>query len=243
MKSNLMDFDPPQAEQPDVRSGRSDWGRCPEMPSVGLAASHSREDWSNAPAITTQTVSQLVREFAVMREQIFQQFAEIQKRLSQREEPRLRRRRTKPTRKDAGQSVLPLLPAELSPISDVIENSKEIFNRSPDPSDDLVLTCSEETWRRATRILTDHALWIWEKAKAVIRPPVISAGPDGSIDLYWTDDPYGLLLNVPADPGQPATFYGDDAAKPDSNRTSGELDPTKPNAVGILMWLAYTAKP
>ena len=134
------------------------------------------------------------------------------------------------------------MPAELSPVADAIENSKEVLNRPPDPSDDLSLRCSQEAWHRATKILIDHALSIWEKAKVVIRPPVIAAGPDGSVDLYWTAAPYGLLLNVPADPKQPATYYGDDATNPDSNRTSGKLDPTKPIDMGVLMWLAHTAE-
>ena len=134
------------------------------------------------------------------------------------------------------------MPTELSPIAKAIEHSKGIFNRPPDPSDDLALICSQEAWQRAAKILTDHALSIWEKAKVAIRPPVISAGPEGSVDLYWTAAPYGLLLNVPADPKQPPTYYGDDAANPDSNRTCGKLDPTKPTDIGVLMWLAHTAE-
>lgn len=241
MKRNRIDFDTLQEEEPGVRTGQSAWLPCREMQPIGFAAPHSQEDWSKAPAITTQDVYRLAVELAQMREQISQQLTEIQQKLSQRKEPRLRWRRTKPARKDAGQRILPFLPTDLSPISDAIENSKVIFNRPPDPSDDLALTCSQETWRRATKILTDHALSVWEKAKVVIRSPVISAGPDGSVDLYWTAAPYGLLLNVPADPTQPATYYGDDATNPDSNRTSGKLDSTRLIDPGVLMWLAHTA--
>jgi hypothetical protein len=242
MRRNLIDFDTPQLEEPDVRAGRSAWQPCREMRPIGFPASRSQEDWSKAPALATQDVYRLAVELAQMREQISQQLTEIQQRLSQRKEPRLRWRKTKPYRKNAGQRVLPFLPTDLSPISDAIENSKVIFNRPPDPSDDLALTCSQETWQRAIRILTDHALSVWEKAKAVIRSPVISAGPDGSVDLYWTAAPYGLLLNVPADPTQPATYFGNDAANPDSNRTSGKLDSTRLIDPGVLMWLAHTAE-
>lgn len=243
MRRNPINIELLEVEEPGGKTDCSDWlpSREREMQPVGFAAPQSHEDWSNAPAITTQDVYRLAVELAQMREQISRQLTEIQQKLSQRKEPRLRWRRTKPTRKDAGQRVLPFLPTELSPISDAIENSKAIFNRLPDPSDDLALTCSQETWRRATKILTDHALSVWEKAKAVIRPPVISAGPDGSVDLYWTATPYGLLLNVPADPAQAATYYGDDATNPDSNRASGKLDSTRLIDPGVLMWLAHTA--
>jgi len=137
---------------------------------------------------------------------------------------------------------LPTLPRALSSIAERIRNSQVIFNRPADPSDELVLTCSKETWQRAIEILVAHAISVWKNARAVTEPPVISAGPDGSVDLYWTAAPYGLLLNVPADPNQPATYYGDDATNPDSNRTSGKLDSTKPTDPGVLMWLAHTAQ-
>lgn len=146
----------------------------------------------------------------------------------------------KASRRTAEQSVLPFMPSELSLVADAIEVSRGIFNCQPDPSDDLALVCSQETWRRATKILIDHSLSIWEKLTLAIRPPVISAGPDGSVDLYWSSDPYGLLLNVPADPKQPTTYFGDDATNPDSNHTSGKLDPVTPIDVGILMWLAHS---
>ncbi|MBI2925244.1 MAG: hypothetical protein HYY24_06015 [Verrucomicrobia bacterium] len=137
---------------------------------------------------------------------------------------------------------MPFIPAELARIADAIENSRVIFNRQPDPSNDLALVCSQDTWQRATKILVDHALSVWEKTKLAIRPPVISAGPGGSVDLYWTAAPYGLLLNVPANPKQPATYYGDDAANPECNRTSGRLESTRPVDPGVLMWLAHTAE-
>ncbi|MEK7677950.1 MAG: hypothetical protein AAB676_19135 [Verrucomicrobiota bacterium] len=244
MRRNPINIELLEVEEAGVKTGCSDWlpSREREMQPGGFAAPQSHEDWSNAPAITTQDVYRLAVELAQMREQISQQLTEIQQKLSQRKEPRWRWHRTKPARKDTGQRVLPFLPTDLSPISDAIENSKVIFNRPPDPSDDLALRCSQETWRRAIKILTDHALSVWEKAKTVIRSPVISAGPDGSVDLYWTAEPYGLLLNVPADPTQPATYFGDDATNPDSNRTSGKLNSSKLIDPGVLMWLAHTAE-
>ena len=244
MRRNPISIELLEVEEPGEKTGCSDWlpSGEREMQPVGFAAPQSHEDWSKAPAITTQDVYRLAVELAQMRKQISQQLNEIQQKLSQRKEPRLRWRRTKPDRKDTSQRVLPFLPTDLSPISDAIENSKIIFNCTPDPSDDLALACSHETWRRAIKILTDHTLSVWEQTKLVIRPPVISAGPDGSVDLYWTAAPYGLLLNVPANPEQPATYFGDDATNPDSNRTSGKLDSSKPIDLGVLMWLAHTAE-
>lgn len=242
MRRNPNSPDPLEVEDLGVQTG---WSGCKpwrEMQPAGFPIPHSHEDWSELPAIAPQDFARLAVEVAEMREQFSQQLSEIQQKLSQGKERFLRSRSGKRAGKDASQRVLPFLPTDMSPISDAIENSKAIFSRPPDPSDDLALTCSQETWWRAIKILTDHALAVWEKAKAVIRSPVISAGPDGSVDLYWTAKPYGLLLNVPADPTQPATYFGDDATNPDSNRTSGKLDSTKLIDPGVLMWLAHTAE-
>lgn len=236
-----MPINPEDSEvDPRVKKAHcSDWTPPHrEMQPTGFAAPHLREDWSAAPAIPIKDVYQLAGELTEMRERISQQLIEIQQRLSQFKKPCSRS--TRPTRKNADQGVLALLPGELSPISDAIESSKEIFSRPPDPSDELVY--SQETWQRAIKLLIAHALSIWEKAKIAIRPPVISAGPDGSVDLYWTAASYGLLLNVPTDPHQAPTYYGDDTANPESNRISGKLDPTKPTDIGVLMWLAHTAE-
>lgn len=220
----------------------SDW-HLPqrEVQPVGFPIQHSHEGLSKAPAVTIHDFARLAAEVAQMRVKFSRVLSEIEQKLSLAK-GRRPSRRTRLARRTAEQSVLPFMPSELSPVADAVEDSRGIFNRQPDPSDDLALACSQETWRRATKILIDHALSIWEKLTVAIRPPVISAGPEGSVDLYWSSDPYGLLLNVPADPKQPATYFGDDATNPDSNRTSGKLDPGKPIDVGILMWLAHTAE-
>jgi len=212
------------------------------MQPVGFPFGHSHAALPQAPAATARNVAQLVAEVAQMRAQFSRALAEIEQRLSRHNEPRSPSRRGRPNRRGAEQRTLPILPRELSAISSAIEDSMAIVNCRPDPSDDLALSCSQEAWRRATKILIDHALSVWEKIKVVVRPPVISPGPEGSVDLYWTAAPYGLLLNVPANPKEPATYFGDDARNPDSNRTSGKLDLTKPTDIGVLMWLAHTAE-
>ena len=243
MKGTPLKADSLDLDELSEEASCSDWllPRRGVQP-LGFPVQHSHEGMSKAPAVTIHDVVRLAAEVAQMRAQFSRVLSEIKQKLSVRKEPQLSSRRTRLARRAAGQSVLPFIPTELSPIADAIENSRGIFNLQADPSADFALACSRETWQRATKILIDHALSIWDKAKVAIRPPVISAGPDGSVDLYWTAAPYGLLLNVPADPQQPATYYGDDTANSDSNRTSGKLDPTKPIDIGILMWLAHTAE-
>lgn len=228
-----------ELDEPSERTGSFDWPPCREMQPVGFAVPHRHEDWTMSLARTKQ---ELAVELAKMREQLSEKLSEIQQTLSQGKEASVRRRKAQQAGIQVGQRRLPSLPRALSAISQEIRNSQMIFNRPADPSDDLALTCSQETWQRAIGILAAHAISVWKNARAVIRPPVISVGPDGSVDLYWTSAPYGLLLNVPADPKQPATYYGDDATNPDSNRASGKLDSTRVVDPGVLMWLAHTAE-
>ncbi len=131
------------------------------------------------------------------------------------------------------------LPTALSSISDAIENSKDIVNRAQDPSDELGAICAEETWRRAMSLLAAHAKKVWRYAHVKVSPPIISPGPRGSVDIYWPPDPYGLLINIPADSREPVTYYGDDAESPDSNHTSGKISHPEKVDPGVLAWLAH----
>lgn len=66
-------------------------------------------------------------------------------------------------------------------------------------------------------------------------PPVpqIGAGPNGSVDLYWKKTGWELLINIPAEDGKMATFYGDDYGL---QKIKGSLDPNSFH-YGIVPWL------
>ena len=239
MKERQLKPDSLRLEESPEGIGCPDWSMPQrEVQPTGFPFRHSHEVFPKTSSVAIQDVALLATEVAKLRAQFSQTLAVIEGKLSLRKVSRSRK--TKFARKF--QTDLPLIPPELSPIAEAIENSKAVCTRQPGRDEDSGLVCSEETWKRATKILLNHGLAIWEKAKVVIRSPTISAGPDGSVDLYWTAAPYGLLLNVPGDPQQPATYFGDDAMNPDSNRTSGKLDSTKPTDIGVLMWLAHTAE-
>jgi hypothetical protein len=93
---------------------------------------------------------------------------------------------------------------------------------------------AEKTWKRAVEFLRRHARWVWETASMKIQPPRIRPGPSGSIDLHWKTPSYELLLNIPANPAESATFYGDDYGR---STVEGSFDPSAFNT-GILTWLS-----
>lgn len=63
--------------------------------------------------------------------------------------------------------------------------------------------------------------------------PRIGPGPNGSIDLYWKEKDWELLINIPAESGKMATFYGDDYG---SQKIKGSFDPSFFH-YGIVPWL------
>jgi hypothetical protein len=240
MKRYLNSSGPSEAEVFEVSAGWT--APCRGIQPSGFTVLHQHEEWPEATIIRAQDIARFSAEFIEFRKLVAEMRSEIQRALSQSNELRSRERKARWIIQDVSQGVLPFLPNELLPISEAIEKSKVIYSRSPDPSDELGLKCTRATWQRAIKLLTDHALSVWERARVVIRPPNISPGPDGSIDLYWAANPFGLLVNVPADPDKPPTYFGDDSTNPESNRTSGMINPLKPVDIGVLMWLAHTAE-
>lgn len=92
---------------------------------------------------------------------------------------------------------------------------------------------SEETLNRAIAFLTEEADGLWDLRGICLPVPRIGPGPDGSIDLHWKLPTRELLVNIPADAGKIATFYGDHYSP---ERISGSLD-SKNFHFEIAVWL------
>lgn len=83
---------------------------------------------------------------------------------------------------------------------------------------------SEETLDRATAFLKMHIEELWQSYGFNAPIPTIGPGPDGSVDLFWEQVSWKLLVNIPATTGALATFYGDDHGR---QKTKGSFDPNK----------------
>jgi len=92
---------------------------------------------------------------------------------------------------------------------------------------------SKTTLGRAAAFLHRHMLWVWERYGVWLQAPRILPGPDGSIDMHWQTANYELLVNIPADPSAPATFYGDDYGR---SSIKGAFNPSVFN-LGLVTWL------
>lgn len=92
--------------------------------------------------------------------------------------------------------------------------------------------CDSQTLERARAFLERTAVAYSRATGSVLPMPVVSSGPECSIDLFWESEQYELLMNFPADPEKPAGFYGDDL---DKTSIKGTFDPTK-GLPGIVSW-------
>jgi hypothetical protein len=126
------------------------------------------------------------------------------------------------------------LVARLIPgIMRAIEASRAILDLGGDWDSEGSVGYLESTWERATEFLKRSAFALRVHRDREVQAPRILHGPDGGIDLHWKTDSHELLINIPADPREPADFYGDSGP---SNMIKGKLKTSSQNE-WILMWL------
>ena len=90
-----------------------------------------------------------------------------------------------------------------------------------------------ETINTAAEFLMSQGRLLHEICGMSLPVPQINPGPDGSIDLFWKQPTWELLVNVPANSNQAASFYGEDQT---GHTIKGSLDTSEPN-IGVIVWL------
>ena len=118
-------------------------------------------------------------------------------------------------------------------IAAAIERAQGMLDET---DEDGAAICARETWDRAVALLFDMDREARRSYGFAIDSPSFERGPDGSIDLHWNRSGwYELLVNVPADPGVVAEYYGDDV---DGNVAKGKI--ARAGGGGPLLWLIRT---
>ena len=82
-----------------------------------------------------------------------------------------------------------------------------------------------------------NAIRLHQSQKKYFDAPEILPGPGGSIDLHWKTDARELLINVPADPQDTISYYGDDRAEDTENAIRGKNIESSKNTEWIFLWL------
>lgn len=90
-----------------------------------------------------------------------------------------------------------------------IERSREILRWGDDWDDAGSPAYTKAALNRALSFLMENLTQLWLSNRLTIATPKVLPGPNGSIDIHWKLERCELLVNIPADHSQPATFYGD----------------------------------
>ena len=125
------------------------------------------------------------------------------------------------------------LPPQLQEVEEAIRGSEKILQLKDDWDEEGSPGYKLETWQRAVDFVRVHCYKAWRISGKPVPAPIIFPGPDGSIDIHWRTGEFELLVNVPADSSNPATFYGDNY---DDICIKGTVVISREN-LGILQWL------
>jgi hypothetical protein len=129
------------------------------------------------------------------------------------------------------------LTSEMSSLLDEINKSRSLLELEDNWDDEGSVGYDESTWLRARNFLIRNAVRLHQSKKKPFDSPEISPGPNGSIDLHWKTDARELLINVPADPQDTISYYGDDRAEDTENAIRGKNIEGSTNAEWIFLWL------
>lgn len=114
-----------------------------------------------------------------------------------------------------------------------IERARTILDLEEDWDGEGTMPYARETFERAVSFASGLLRTMSEHTSGVI-VPVIGPGPDGSVDLHWKTRDLEMLVNITADPGSKASYYGDDYG---DFTFEGTLDPGESNNI-IAAWLS-----
>lgn len=125
------------------------------------------------------------------------------------------------------------LPDALAHFADAVEKSRWMLDLRDNWDDEGAPGYAQATWERAVRFLLESALGVWRAYGIASPAPQIQNGPEGTIDLLWESSDFSLLLNIPVDEVEPASYYGSNAR---GEEMRGTLDARQPHEF-LLLWM------
>jgi len=118
-------------------------------------------------------------------------------------------------------------------LEEAIDRSRSLLDLEEDWDGEGSAGYREETWLRMKSLLQRSASSCRNLAAGSMPVPTIGPAQDGSIDALWKRGRRMFLLNIPADPAEPATYSGMDG---DRDTTRGTLAAAG-NGSWILAWV------
>jgi len=113
------------------------------------------------------------------------------------------------------------LPKDLSNVVNCLKNSQKILTLKDDWDGEGSVCFSNETWEGVVSFLIEYSKGVFSKSKDVIDIPKVYPSLNGSIDIDWETNDYGILINID-NGGNLGTFYADDKK---NQKVEGEFNP------------------
>lgn len=111
-------------------------------------------------------------------------------------------------------------------LNNEIEKSKYILALEDDFDDDGSEGYKSETWVRAIKFICQLFDFALIKSNLKLPVPKILHGPSGSIDIYWENDDFNILVNIPKIDTPYGTYSGENKF---GEKTKGQFDPSNIN--------------
>lgn len=120
-------------------------------------------------------------------------------------------------------------------MNNAIEKSKSLLMLHAGWDGDTASRIDYKTWERMKNFLGDYSEKAFSLFGRILPTPQISPCFDGSIDIFWDDEQYKLLLNIPNDKDLIISYYGYDK-NTKKNNISGTID-EKIESRFFLAWI------
>lgn len=127
------------------------------------------------------------------------------------------------------------MPTALRHIAEHVAESRAMLDLNHDWDGEGSPAYNEATWDRAAHLVVDSTTRFWRASRVLPPAPIITNGPDGGVDIVWRSGDRKLLINIPEEPKDVATFYGRDLEH-DHYSLQGECVPSHHNE-WLLVWL------
>jgi hypothetical protein len=93
-------------------------------------------------------------------------------------------------------------------VEESIESSRGILGLGDNWDDDGAKAVPRDTWERAAGFVRKVARDVYRRTRREVPAPKISPCVDGSVDIFWQNGQFKLLINIP-DKAMPLEFYGE----------------------------------
>lgn len=112
--------------------------------------------------------------------------------------------------------------------------ARKILALEPDFDGYGTVPFSRETWQRSYKFLRGMLVQLREGSDVDLEPPMVSVGENASVEFYWSTPTFELLITIPEDVKERASFLGRNLKR--GARIVDTFDPTSYHP-GLIAWI------